>query len=117
MNRNYSVYQSGNKAYTRLLLNVESEQVLQVSYIEKLFGSHEEDRSKLKDAFNVCGVKVSKEHIQKFTVPQRCIKKKRFTFEIFIQVYRRLTVSPKVDSQGSPSAFYLQPIHGEDPII
>ncbi|KAK2715949.1 hypothetical protein QYM36_010495 [Artemia franciscana] len=98
------------KAYTRLLLkSVESEQVLQVSYLEKLFGSHEEHSSKLKDALNVCRVKVSKQHIQKFTKPQRCIKIKRFTREKFIQVYRQLTQrDPLLDEMLDPFANTLK---------
>ena len=64
---NWSVETFLKKAYTELLLEsveyVRSEHVLQIKYLEELFGLNREDSSKLKKALNVYGVRISKQRI------------------------------------------------------
>ena len=87
---NWSVETFLKKAYTELLLEsveyVRSEHVLQIKYLEKLFGSNGEDSSKLKKALNVCRVRISKQRIPinvstntNTNQSKKCIKIKHFT--------------------------------------
>ncbi|XP_065572854.1 1-phosphatidylinositol 4,5-bisphosphate phosphodiesterase classes I and II-like [Artemia franciscana] len=105
-NLNGSIERFLKKAHTKLLLesveSVRSQHVLQIKYLEELFGLNREDSSKLKKALNVYGVRISKQRIPinvstNTNQSKKCIKIKHFTLEKLIKVYRHLTVNPELD--------------------
>ncbi|KAK2715634.1 hypothetical protein QYM36_010267 [Artemia franciscana] len=95
---NGSVKKFLKKAYTRLLFNVDRHRFLQVSYIEKRFASHEEDRRQVEQVLQFADVRwFDFIDDEKSMEPKRYIESKLFTLKMFYQIYRKLTVRPEVD--------------------
>ncbi|XP_065583127.1 1-phosphatidylinositol 4,5-bisphosphate phosphodiesterase classes I and II-like [Artemia franciscana] len=88
------------KAYTRLLFNVDRSGLLPVSSVVKHFASHNEDRRQVEQALKFASVSVFSSDTDVFlsdTERNIYIHSKYFTYDLFYQFYRKLTVRPEID--------------------
>ena len=87
------------KTYTRLLFNVDRSGLLPVSSVVKHFASHKEDRRKVEEALKSASLSVFSSDTKVFWVFEKnlFIDSKYFTYDLFYQFYRTLTVRPEVD--------------------
>ncbi|XP_065579726.1 1-phosphatidylinositol 4,5-bisphosphate phosphodiesterase classes I and II-like isoform X1 [Artemia franciscana] len=88
---NGSVEMFLKKAYTRLLFSVDRSGYLPVSSVVKHFASHKEDRRQVERALELADV------FKSVGGKEKIIDPKDFTYDLFYQFYRKLTVRPEVD--------------------